>query len=62
MLIITRQKYVVKGDNNRAVQGDNNQAVLGDNNQVTQKNQVGGDASLTKDDVVKLLAELEALS
>ncbi|WP_242053999.1 pentapeptide repeat-containing protein [Nostoc sp. FACHB-888] len=53
----------VQGDNNRAVQGDNNQAVQGDNNQVTQQNQVGADAaeSLTKEDVVKLLAELETL-
>jgi hypothetical protein len=53
----------VQGDNNRAVQGDNNQAVLGDNNQVTQQNQVGADAaeSLTKEDVVKLLAQLETL-
>ena len=53
----------VQGDNNRAVQGDNNQAVLGDNNQVTQQNQVGADTgeSLTKEDVVKLLAQLEAL-
>ncbi|MBD2213640.1 pentapeptide repeat-containing protein [Nostoc linckia FACHB-104] len=53
----------VQGDNNRAVQGDNNQAVLGDNNQVTQQNQVGADSSesLTKEDVVKLLAQLETL-
>ncbi|MEH2102829.1 MAG: pentapeptide repeat-containing protein, partial [Nostoc sp.] len=53
----------VQGDGNRAVLGDNNQAVLGDNNQVTQKNQVGADTGtpLTKDDVVKLLAELETL-
>jgi len=51
----------VQGDNNRAVQGDNNQAVLGDNNQVTQQNQVGTGESLTKEDIVKLLAELETL-
>ncbi|MDZ8140791.1 MAG: pentapeptide repeat-containing protein [Nostoc sp. DedQUE04] len=53
----------VQGDNNRAVQGDNNQAVLGDGNQVTQYNQVGADIkeSLTKEDIVKLLAELETL-
>ncbi|MBE8991994.1 pentapeptide repeat-containing protein [Nostoc sp. LEGE 12450] len=53
----------VQGDNNRAVQGDNNQAVLGDGNQVTQHNQVGADTgeSLTKEDVVKLLSELENL-
>ncbi|GAX38853.1 pentapeptide repeat-containing protein [Nodularia sp. NIES-3585] len=53
----------VQGDNNRAVQGDNNQDVLGDNNRVTQQNQVGADAaeSLTKEDVFKLLAELENL-
>jgi uncharacterized protein YjbI with pentapeptide repeats len=53
----------VQGDNNRAVQGDNARAVLGDNNQVTQQNQVGADAteSLTKEDVVKLLAQLETL-
>jgi hypothetical protein len=53
----------VQGDNNRAVQGDNNQAVQGDNNQVTQQNQVDGDAEapVTKDDIVKLLAELETL-
>jgi transcriptional regulator with XRE-family HTH domain len=52
-----------QGDGNRAVQGDNNQAVLGDNNQVTQQNQVGADTgeSLTKEDVVKLLAQLETL-
>ncbi|WP_373530900.1 pentapeptide repeat-containing protein [Nostoc sp.] len=53
----------VQGDNNRAVQGDNNQAVLGDNNQVTQQNQVGVDTRtpLTKENVVKLLAQLETL-
>ncbi|MGJ5634618.1 hypothetical protein [Nostoc sp. CALU 1950] len=53
----------LQGDNNSAVQGDNNQGVLGDNNQVTQQNQVGVDTgeSLTKEDVVKLLAELETL-
>ncbi|MHC5831026.1 MAG: pentapeptide repeat-containing protein, partial [Nostoc sp.] len=53
----------LQGDNNRAVQGDNNQGVLGDNNQVTQQNQVGADTgeSLTKEDVVKLLAQLETL-
>ncbi|WP_413176453.1 pentapeptide repeat-containing protein [Anabaena azotica] len=53
----------VQGDNNRAVQGDNNQAVLGDGNQVTQQNQVGATAetTLTKDDIIKLFAELEAL-
>ncbi|AVH68419.1 pentapeptide repeat-containing protein [Nostoc sp. 'Peltigera membranacea cyanobiont' N6] len=53
----------VQGDNNRAVQGDNNQAVLGDGNQVAQQNQVGADTaeSLTKEDVVKLLAQLETL-
>jgi hypothetical protein len=53
----------VQGDGNRAVQGDNNQAVLGDGNQVTQQNQVGADVGtpLTKDDVVKLLADLQTL-
>jgi hypothetical protein len=53
----------LQGDNNRTVQGDNNQGVLGDNNQVRQQNQVGVDTgeSLTKEDIVKLLAELEAL-
>ncbi len=53
----------LQGDNNSAVQGDNNQAVLGDKNQVTQQNQVGADSSesLTKEDVVKLLAQLETL-
>ncbi|MDB9445212.1 pentapeptide repeat-containing protein [Anabaena sp. CS-542/02] len=53
----------VQGDNNRAVQGDNNQAVLGDNNQVTQQNEVGADTgeALTKEDIVKLLAQLETL-
>ncbi|WP_422665747.1 pentapeptide repeat-containing protein (plasmid) [Anabaena sp. PCC 7938] len=53
----------LQGDNNRAVQGDNNQAVLGDSNQVTQQNQVGTatSESLTKEDVVKLLAQLETL-
>jgi uncharacterized protein YjbI with pentapeptide repeats len=52
-----------QGDNNRAVQGDNNQAVLGDDNQVTQQNQVGANTgeSLTKEDIVKLLAQLETL-
>ncbi len=53
----------VQGNNNRTVQGDNNQAVLGDGNQVTQQNQVGADIgeSLTKEDIVKLLAQLETL-
>ncbi|WP_411268020.1 pentapeptide repeat-containing protein [Nostoc sp. PA-18-2419] len=53
----------VQGDGNRAVQGDNNQAVLGDDNQITQQNQVGADTgeSLTREDVVKLLAQLETL-
>ncbi|OUL23972.1 hypothetical protein BV378_20280 [Nostoc sp. RF31YmG] len=53
----------VQGDKNRAVQGDNNQAVLGDNNQVTQQNQVGATSgeALTKEDIVKLLAQLETL-
>ncbi|MEH2212928.1 pentapeptide repeat-containing protein [Nostoc sp.] len=53
----------LQGDNNRAVQGDNNQGVLGDGNQVTQQNKVGADTgeSLTKEDVVKLLAQLETL-
>jgi uncharacterized protein YjbI with pentapeptide repeats len=53
----------LQGDNNSTIQGDNNQGVLGDNNQVTQQNQMGVDAetSLTKEDVVKLLVELEAL-
>jgi hypothetical protein len=53
----------VQGDNNRTIQGDNNQGVLGDNNQVTQQNKVDADpeAPLTKDDIVKLLAELESL-
>jgi hypothetical protein len=53
----------VQGDYNRAVQGDKNQAILGDRNQVTQQNQVGADATtaLTKDDIVKLLIELETL-
>ena len=51
----------VQGNKNRTIQGDNNQGVLGDNNQVTQQSQVGGDASLTKDDVVKLLAQLQTL-
>ncbi len=53
----------IQGDDNRAVQGDNNQAVLGDGNQVTKHNQVGADTgeSFTKEDIVKLLAELEAL-
>lgn len=53
----------VQGDNNSTVQGDNNRAVQGNNNQVTQQNQLGGDAeaSLTKDDIIKLLAELETL-
>ncbi|MBD2527519.1 hypothetical protein [Nostoc sp. FACHB-133] len=53
----------VQGDYNRAVQGDKNQAVLGDSNQVTQQNQVNADpaTSLTKDDIVKLLIELQTL-
>ncbi|MBD2452359.1 pentapeptide repeat-containing protein [Nostoc sp. FACHB-152] len=53
----------VQGDNNRAVQGDNNQAVLGDNNRLTQQNQVDTETgeSLTKEDVVKLLTQLETL-
>jgi uncharacterized protein YjbI with pentapeptide repeats len=53
----------LQGDNNRTVQGDNNQGVLGDNNQVRQQNQVGADTgeSLTKEDIVKLLAQLETL-
>ncbi|AVH68496.1 pentapeptide repeat-containing protein [Nostoc sp. 'Peltigera membranacea cyanobiont' N6] len=53
----------LQGDKNRATQGDNNQGVLGDGNQVTQQNQVGADTgeSLTKEDVVKLLAQLETL-
>ena len=53
----------LQGDNNRAVQGDDNQAVMGDKNQVTQQNQVGADTgeSLTKEDVVKFLAQLETL-
>jgi hypothetical protein len=53
----------VQGNNNRTIQGDNNQGVLGDGNEVTQQNQVSADAgtTLTKEDVVKLLVELEAL-
>lgn len=51
------------GGNANNIQGDNNQAVLGDHNQVTQQSQISRDAeaSLTKDDIVKLLAELETL-
>ncbi|MBE9199161.1 MULTISPECIES: pentapeptide repeat-containing protein [unclassified Nodularia (in: cyanobacteria)] len=51
------------GGNVNNLQGDNNQAVFGDGNQVTQKNHTGadGESSLTKDDVVKLMAELETL-
>ncbi len=53
----------VQGDKNLAVQRDNNQAVIGDGNQVTQQNQAGADAgeSLTKEDVVELLAQLKTL-
>ncbi|MEM1394252.1 MAG: pentapeptide repeat-containing protein [Cyanobacteria bacterium P01_H01_bin.150] len=47
----------VQGDNNRAVQGDNNQAVQGDNNQIG----IDTEAPVSKDDIVKLLEELEAL-
>ena len=51
-----------KGDNSFTVQGDNNQAVRGNNNQLSQG---GGsqakEEDLTKDDVVKLLADLEKL-
>lgn len=45
----------IQGDYNRAVQGDNNQAVLGDSNQVS----ADAATSLTKDDIVKLLIELQ---
>jgi hypothetical protein len=53
----------VQGNNNRVIQGNKNQGVLGDGNKVMQQNQVGIDAGtpLTKDDVVKLLAQLETL-
>lgn len=53
----------IQGNNIRAVQGDNNQAVLGDGNKVTQYNQLATDTGtqFTKDDIVKLLAELEKL-
>jgi len=57
----------VQGDGNRVVQGDNsgdnNQVVLGDGNQIAQQNQVGAfsEVSLTKEDVIKLLVELEIL-
>ncbi|MCJ8280675.1 MAG: hypothetical protein MJK14_12445 [Rivularia sp. ALOHA_DT_140] len=47
----------IQGDNNRAVQGDNNQAIQGDGNQVG----IDKKASLTKEDVVKLLEQLEVL-
>lgn len=47
----------VQGDNNRAVQGDNNQVIQGDGNQVG----VDAEAPLSKDDIVELLEELEAL-
>ncbi|MEO1431775.1 MAG: hypothetical protein AAFS12_16040 [Cyanobacteria bacterium J06632_19] len=49
----------VQGNNNRTIQGDNNQGVVGDNNQVTQQNKVSRDALLSKDDIIKLFAELE---
>ncbi|MDJ0620085.1 MAG: pentapeptide repeat-containing protein [Calothrix sp. MO_192.B10] len=53
----------VQGDNNRAIQGDKSKGVLGDGNQVTQQSQVNTEteASLTKDDVVALLTQLENL-
>ncbi|MGB3758527.1 MAG: hypothetical protein WBA07_19465 [Rivularia sp. (in: cyanobacteria)] len=47
----------VQGDNNRAVQGDNNQAIQGDGNRVGIDTQ----ALLTKEDIVKLLEQLETL-
>ncbi|MEM1392422.1 MAG: pentapeptide repeat-containing protein [Cyanobacteria bacterium P01_H01_bin.150] len=47
----------LQGDNNRAVQGDNNQVIQGDGNQVG----VDTEAPLSKNDIVKLLEELEAL-
>lgn len=52
-----------QGDNNRTTQTDNSQGVLGDNNQVTQQSLVDTDAEapLTKEDIVKLLTELENL-
>ena len=49
------------GGNVNNVQGDNNQGELGDNNQVTQQNQVGDTPPLTKEKVIELLVELEAL-
>lgn len=60
---VGRDINIVQGNNNRTVQGDNNQAVLGDGNRVTQQNQVGATAetTLTKDDIIKLFAELEGL-
>lgn len=60
---VGRDINIVQGNNNRTVQGDNNQALLGDGNQVTQQNQVGATAetTLTKDDIIKLFAELEGL-
>lgn len=51
----------VQGDNNRTVQGDNNQAVLGDGNQVTQQVGTDSETALTKDEIIKLFAELETL-
>ncbi|NJN09626.1 MAG: hypothetical protein HC815_17215 [Richelia sp. RM1_1_1] len=47
----------VQGNNNRAVQGDNNQVIQGDGNQVG----VGAEATISKDDIVKLLEELQTL-
>ena len=60
---VGRDINIVQGNNNRTVQGDNNQALLGDGNRVTQQNQVGATAetTLTKDDIIKLFAELEGL-
>jgi len=60
---VGRDINIVQGNNNRTVQGENNQAVLGDGNRVTQQNQVGATAetTLTKDDIIKLFAELEGL-
>ncbi|MEL6165628.1 MAG: hypothetical protein AAFR37_18375, partial [Cyanobacteria bacterium J06628_3] len=47
----------IQGNNNRAVQGDSNQAIQGDGNQVNTETET----SLTKDDVVVLLTQLENL-
>lgn len=52
----------LQGDNNRVIQGDHNQGVLGDNNQVSQgQGAASTEEPLTKEQAIKLLAELDKL-